>query len=329
MVTFQEMVKARNLGVRWLLSKLNPDGSIGPVDQGLYYYRTPLALSTAGYGMEACALLDWIRENMFTKEGDFDGKYGRGGYGENFYTYPNANLVIASQKLNQYDLAYRGVDFLCRMRDKEAGGFYNFKDKPRERQRLDIWTSSQAGLACLAVGRMKEAEETGIFLARMMDLQPDPEKKLYNVYQPGKGLLTSYPEEEAKYFVVDAESTMQYYFIPGIAAAFLGRLYMASGNEKHLELAEKYLEFSLRCSEDQFTRPQVGKVGWGAAVLYRITGASTYLNLARKVAQYLVDYQHPQGYWQNIPPFTGLHHTIEVTSEFILHLESILTSIHV
>ena len=329
MVTFQEMVKARNLGVRWLLSKLNPDGSISPVDQGLYYYRTPLALSTAGYGMEACALLDWIRENMFTKEGDFDGKYGRGGYGENFYTYPNANLVIASQKLNQYDLAYRGVDFLCRMRDKEAGGFYNFKDKPRERQRLDIWTSSQAGLACLAVGRMKEAEETGIFLARMMDLQPDPEKKLYNVYQPGKGLLTSYPEEEAKYFVVDAESTMQYYFIPGIAAAFLGRLYMASGNEKHLELAEKYLEFSLRCSEDQFTRPQVGKVGWGAAVLYRITGASTYLNLARKVAQYLVDYQHPKGYWQNIPPFTGLHHTIEVTSEFILHLESILTSIHV
>jgi hypothetical protein len=62
------------------------------------------------------------------------------------------------------------------MRDKETGGFYNFKDKPRERQRLDIWTSSQAGLACLAVGRMAEAEETGMFLEAMMDLQPDPEK---------------------------------------------------------------------------------------------------------------------------------------------------------
>lgn len=327
MVTFSEITEARDLGAEWLLVNLNPDGSIGPVDQGHYYYRVPSALHSAGYTMEACMLTNWIRMNMFNQEGDFIGKYGRGGYAENFYTYPNANLIIASQNLKQYDLSQKGIQFLINMQDEKTGGFYNLKDKPYKQQRMDIWTSSQAGLACIATGKLAEAEKTAQFLDSMIDLQPDIDTKLYNVYQPKEGLSTSYPEEEAKYFVVDSKSTLQYYFIPGIAAAFLGRLYMAAGHKKHLDLAEKYLAFSLRCSEDQFTRPQVGKVGWGAAILYQITKNSTYLNLARKVAQYLVDYQYPEGYWWNIPPFIELHHTIEVTAEFVLHLDSILTAI--
>jgi hypothetical protein len=332
LVTLSEIQEAKNLGAEWLILNTNPDGSLGPVDQGHYYYRAPGALASTGYTMEACMLLNWIRINMFNKEGDFDGKYGRGDYTENYYTYPNANLIIACQNLKQYDLAQKGIQFLLRMQDEETGGFYNFKDKPREEQRLDIWTSSQVGLACIATSRLPEAEKTAQFLETMFNLQPDFNINLYNVYQPKKGLLTSYPKEEAKYFLLDSKSTTQYYFIPGIAAAFLGRLYMVTEERKYLDLAEKYITFSLRCSEDQFTKPQVGKVGWGAAVLYQITKNSTYLNLARKVAQYLVDYQYPEGYWWLTSPMTTtneneLHHVIEVTAEFVLHLDSILTAI--
>ena len=39
---------AQRKGVGWLLSHANPDGSIGPVEESLFYSRVPWALAVAG-----------------------------------------------------------------------------------------------------------------------------------------------------------------------------------------------------------------------------------------------------------------------------------------
>ena len=52
---------ARRRGVEWLLAHANPDGSFGPVDQPISYYRLPWALAVSGETAAAGALLGLCR----------------------------------------------------------------------------------------------------------------------------------------------------------------------------------------------------------------------------------------------------------------------------
>ena len=127
--------------------------------------------------------------------------------------------------------------------------------------------------------------------------------------------------------MVDATGRRQAYYAPGIAAAFLARLHMATGQPAYLELAESYIQFAMRCSGDQFMRPQVGKVGWGASLLYQITKKYEYRDLAFRVGDYLLDNQFEEGYWLNTHPAVAYHNVLEVTAEFVVHMETISTAL--
>ncbi len=164
------------------------------------------------------------------------------------------------------------------------------------------------------------------FMETVHELQPDAKRKLYFVYSPSKGLVTDSPKEKATAYCVDVDKPKQWYIEPGIAAAFLCRMYMASGKSRYLELAKKYIAFAMRCTY-LFSAPQVCKVGWGAALLYQITKNRQYYDLAMKVAEYFVDHQYPEGYWMNIAPCRTIMDVIEITSEFVVHLDTILNAI--
>ena len=62
-------------------------------------------------------------------------------------------------------------------------------------------------------------------------------------------------------------------FNPGIAAAFLCRLYQSTRDESQLELARQYLSVAAGASDFLFGIVRAGKVGWAASLLYRQTGA--------------------------------------------------------
>jgi hypothetical protein len=332
MPSIREIVEAKELGVNWLLSQLNVDCSMSPYDKAISsFYRVPWAFAVTGHTWEGTMMLEWYRRNMFTPEGDFAGEYSRKD-ADSYYAYPNANLIHGAHLLRQYDISRRGMRFLLTLQDRDSGGFFNRKDNLGPSGEQDIWNTSQAGLTCLLTGYYDEAKRVGAFLERMWELQPDAENRLYTVYSPSRGLVTDFPEEKASIYHVDVDKPKQLYFKPGIAAAFLSRLYLCSAEQRFRDLATRYIEFAMSCSEDQFSRPQVRKTGWGAGLVYQITGDTKYRAHATKVLDYILDAQYPEGHWVNLIAYSAAperEKAIETTAEAIVHLDHITASINV
>jgi Prenyltransferase and squalene oxidase repeat len=284
--------------VKWLLTQQNDDGSMGPVEQGVgAYYKVPYAFSLAGRTVEAGRLLAWVRTNAFTEEGDFGGRYPRIGPHQTYYHYANSWMVAGVQRLGQFDLAFRGVDFLLTMQHPQCGGFLAEGPDAHLSGEQDLMSTSVAGLACLYTGRVAEATAVGDHLVRVWGKQPVPSSRLYFSLRNGEDLVTDFPEEEAPQRVIDTKKDGQWYLIPGLATAFLVRLWMATGNREYLAAAHEYTEFCDLCAQDRYTTLMSGAFGWGAALLYQATGNANHQRIAAAVADYVVSTQNEDGTW--------------------------------
>jgi hypothetical protein len=284
--------------VKWLLTQQNDDGSMRPVEQGVgAYYKVPYAFSLAGRTTEAARLLAWVRQNAFTEEGDFGGRYPRIGPHQAYYHYANSWLIAGAQRLGQFDLALRGIDFLLSMQHPQFGGFLTQGPDAHLSGEQDLMSTSMAGLACLYTGRLPEAIAVGDHLVRVWQKQPVPSRRLYFCVRNGEDLITDFPDEEADQRVIDVTKEKQWYLVPGLATAFLVRLWMATGNRQYLHAAHEYMEFADLCASDRYTAPMSGEFGWGAALLYQATGNANYQRIASAVADYVVSTQLEEGIW--------------------------------
>ncbi|MBM3476792.1 MAG: terpene cyclase/mutase family protein [Armatimonadetes bacterium] len=313
----QAAVKA----VRWLLSHQNEDGSINPVDQGIAaYYKVPYAFSLAGRTPEAVRLLTWVRENAFTEEGDYSGRYPRVGAHQVYYHYANSWLICGAQRLGQFDLSMRGVDFLLSMQHPESGGFLTRGPESALSGEQDLMSTCMAGMACLYTGRTEEAARVGDHLGRIWEKQPTASKRLYFTMHQGEQLITNFPEDDAVLRVVDATKPAQHYVIPGLATAFLVRLWYATGERKYLQTAHEYAEFGDLCGEDRYTTLPSGWFGWGAALLYQATGNANYQRIASTVADFLVENQLETGTWGDpeIVAPEDMHIIVDSTAELAI-----------
>lgn len=314
----QAAVKA----VKWLLTQQNEDGSMNPVEQGIAaYYKVPYAFSLAGRTPEGVKLLTWIRENAFTEEGDFGGLHPRIGAHQMYYHYSNSWLIAGAQRLGQFDLSLRGVDFLCTMQHPESGGFLTQGPEAPLAGEQDLMSTGTAGMACLYAGRLDEAIAVGDHLVRVWQKQPIPSKRLYFTVRDGEQLVTDFPDEEALLRMVDASKPQQYYVIPGLATAVLTRLWFATGEKKYLDTAHEYTEFGDLCADDRYTTPQSAWFGWGAALLYQATGNANYQKIACQTADHLVATQLEGGTWGD--PALGIeyaHMIMDSTAELAILL---------
>jgi rhamnogalacturonyl hydrolase YesR len=138
-------------------------------------------------------------------------------------------------------------------------------------------------------------------------------------------MVTEFPPERAFHYVVEAQAPRQRFTCGGIAAAFLVRLYQATGNAAHLELARNYMGFSMTSTERQFEVSQVCKSGWGAALLYAVTQETAYQGWTHRVADYFVGDQCEDGHWEDSGPYGREHHVnIMVTAEFVMILDAMI-----
>ncbi len=318
-------IAARDRAAAYLVARQSPDGLIGEPEWGMgAYYKAAWALAATGRTQNAARLLSWVRQHSFDPQtGDFRGENPRGAALDAIYPYPNAWLTIGAHKLGAFDVARKAADFLVTLQDPNSGGFRARIDVEPEKAPQDVLSSSQAGLACLFGGRLGNARACGGFLRRVMDAQPDPERRLYFVWQRG-ALRTEFKPESATFFVLQADQPLQWYFMMGIAAAFLCRLAMASGEPSPLELAGRYLDLAFRCTDAMYETAQVGKVGWGAALAYQLTGEARYCDLALRVAAALLAQQNTDGSWHNTGGFTHQAVTDEVTAEFVVLLDEMI-----
>jgi len=317
---------ARDRGTQHLLSKQNADGSFGdPSAEGLGpYYKSLWALAAAGETEAANRLATWIARNVQTDEGDFAGPY-RGTLMDRAYPYPNGWIVAGAQKLGRFDIARKGAEFLLLLQHAEDGGFRTARDNEEAPQ--DIQCSTQAGNALLMTGHIAECKNVARFMRTLWEAQPEPENALYIIYKPGDGIKTDFPEERQRLYSIALGRTRQAYFNMGIAAAFLAKLTMATGDGEWVELGKRYLELAFKFGDDMYETAQVGKVGWGAALVYGCTGEQRYLQLAERVGEALITQQTDTGGWDNTGGYVNEAIRTEVTAEFIVLLDEMIGGI--
>ena len=315
--------EAKQRGAAWLLGQLHSDGSIGDPAEGFRFYRAPWTFTVAGHTEAAAAVCGWIRAQMLTAEGDFDNGLR---VLRDAYAYRNATLIYGAHLARQYDLSYRGLGFLLKMQDGRSGGFANDRDASGELgDDMDIPYTCGCGLACLALGRLDRARAVYGFLRHIWDAQSElPERLYYCFSRARQAVVTEFDADDALWYVVEAQrGRRQRWTVGGIAAAFLSRLYLADPQPRYVDLARSFQDFSIQCTDRQFEFPQVCKSGWGAALLYQVTGDPEYGAWSERLGDWFVETQGPDGSWRFDDDAT-VGQTVELTAEFVVHLDSII-----
>lgn len=315
---FDPIAAAVARGADFLERRQREDGAIGDPESGGLgcFYKALLALTLAGRQRAAARLAAWLRGNAATPTGDFAGGWARGVL-ENVYPYGNAWLVAGLQAAGAYDLARRGIDFLATLQDPESGGFRDRPDLPPERVRQTVMPSAMAGIAALACGRIEIATGVARFLHTVRLAQPNPAYQLFYVYTGGRGVITDVPPGKEEDYIVDARLPRQAYYMLGIAAAFLSEYALATGEHEALDDARAFLAPAHNATPAMYATAQVGKVAWGAALLYGATGEQRQRALAERAVEALLSQQNPDGSWDDTPGFTTEAARDEVTAEFV------------
>ena len=280
----------------------------------------------------ASRLLDWIRRNMFTADGAFEGVSPQGLFAERYGSYPLACLLVGAAQLQRPDMVFPGTRRLLTWQDPVSGGFKNCREGTEAGGEQEIFPTCQAGMTLLWVGQVDAARKAGDWLKRVWTLQPDRENKLYAVYTLEKGLVTDFPPDQAALYVTRKDDPWQYHFNGGISAAFLTQLHIATGEAEWLDLARAYQAFSMTTDACQFESMQTCKSGWGSGLLYVATREQAYLDWTVRLGDWLVAHQLEDGHWENTKHWTPEPtdaDNIMITAEFVMHVANIISFVSV
>jgi len=300
-------VEAAHRGADWLLSQQNEDGSfLKPDLQADVYHKAPLALSLTGHIIEANRLLRWIKANDL-------GECGRLKHFDDGLALYKSNWVCqGAHRLGRFDLSLPAMEhiLLCQA---PCGGFFQTHEL---NQLVEPVCTAWAGVSAVYTGHLDAAERTADCLKQMILQQPDETRFYFHLTPDGK-LIT---DEGAPF--VDGTKPQQAYYCPGIAMLFFVRLYLATGEGAHLEMAERLFDFSLRCADDRYSYPTAGKGAVAAALLHAMTGDERARDAACTFADYLLCEQRSDGWWCN-PHSDHIIVRLDHTAEFIIWLTEI------
>jgi hypothetical protein len=319
-------------GTDWLLGFMNPDGSIGPVQERLFYYRVPWTFALMGEITPASRVLDWISRHMLTPQGAFEGISPQGIFGERYGSYPLACLLVGAVMRQRFDIVYRGTEHLLTWQDPLSGGLYNNCADMTATGEQELFPTCQAGMTFILTGQIEAARKAGQWVQRLWQLQPDVDRMLHHVYSPAKGLVADFAPDQQAVYVTRKDQPWQHHYNGGIAAAFLTQLYMATGEEQWLDLARKYQDFSMTTDACQFQSMQTCKSGWGSGLLYLVTREQTYRDWTLRLGDWFVEHQFADGHWENTKYWTPNPtdaDNIEITAEFVMHLANLISYLSV
>ena len=315
---------ARDKGCSFLLGKIRPDGGYGDPERGLAeYYKVPAALAACGNSATANRLCSWIRKQGILPNGDFGPRpeFIRG----DGYTYYNTWVIKGAHRLGHFDLSQRGMDFLMSFWDSESKGFYTGAKGHDREMRQDLWVVAGCGWCALYTGRIEVARGAGRWMKNLMKAQPNYPRQLYGVYSTQTGLYTEFaPDQEFRYLLNPDATSDQPFYNPGIAGGFLALLYQATGEKEWLALAREYMRIAEDASDYLFGLVRAGKVGWGASLLYTLTGDPKYREMAIRVGDGLIASQSSEGWWGNVGETSANN---DITAEMVFWLDQIYQAV--
>lgn len=317
---------AKRRGVEFLLKHVNPDGSVAYLEDGFHFYRLPWTFTVCGETRAALRVCAWVRQHMLTEQGDFDGGHRGGGVA---FAYANGTFCYGAHMARQYDLSHRGVGFLLSIQDRSGGFPDDILPDGSYSDHMDIPFTVGVGLALVATGKIEAARRVYGFLQHIWSQQDAlPHRLYYTLSRRTQKVYREWPpEKQAKFVVIAQADAAQRWTVGGIAAAFLCRLYLADPNPAYVELAQQYMEFSLNSTLAQFKYAAACKSGWGASLLYQVTGERKYLDWALRVADWFADTQQPDGSWRCFWSDRPESSQITLAAEFVAHIDTILGAI--
>ena len=319
------------MGSRWLKEHQNPDGGWMGLDDPKMdaFYKGAWALTVTGEQAAAHRLLDYVREHFLTPDGDFSQR-GHPWHSAIHHPYANAYFIVGSLIAGRYEISTPAIRFLLGQQDPDHGGFYSQRTEAGKKFRSDTMSTGAAGLACLAAGQMAAARSAANYLTRIVELQPAPVDRFFTTIETDGNLGTDAKDaDEAWWRIVDTHTENQCWYAVGLPFSFLVQMAEATGEARYRELAQWFFDFQQRCV-DPWDGGSSGKGGWGAAMLYRITGETRYRDVAFHVAGQIIARQNADGGWAfpssedepiRAPGLSNMD--LDATAEFILWLSLI------
>jgi len=110
------------------------------------------------------------------------------------------------------------------------------------------------------------------------------------------GVLLGWDDDHPAEPVARAHAPAQPYGDIGAAVAFLARAFEEGGNVDDLDAAVELHDLVVALGEGVWL-PANALVGWGAALLYEITGEDAFLATTERMADVLCETQAPNGAW--------------------------------
>ena len=323
--TLAELDEACRRATAWVRAQAQPDGGVGDPADGFKTHRLPWAMALMGEVELAQAHCGWFREHLL-RDGRLDGPARLLNDG---WAYRDSTLIIGAHMLEQYDLSLGVVDHLLSWQDPVSGGFANDRlPDGTGSDEMDIPYACGPGFAALICGRVEPARRVADFLRTIYEAQTElPDRfHLFLSRREQRPILPGDPGWQQRFVVENQVDRNQRWTIGGIAAGFLGRLYLIDRDPALLDLARRYLAFSMAASDAQFKYPAVCKTSWGAALLFQITGEDVYRDWLARMARWYLDTQVAEGYWHPaVEKCVG--DVLEVTLEFVMHVKILVSAL--
>lgn len=284
--------------VKFLLSQQNEDGSFNPVEQGVAtYYNVPYALAVMGQTERAARLCVYALENFMDEEGDFVGPFSRPPLHQRQYLVANAWMIAGAQRLGQFAVSLRGIDFLGSLQHPQSGGFFTAGPAATVDGEQDVLSTAVCGLALMYCGRLDEAIQAAHYLRHVWDNQPAAGARLFLKTRKGDKIVTEFSADNADEQMITVGKRRQWYHAPSITAGFLAKVAEVTGDIQLLGTAQKYLQLIDGCGNDRYSSDKSAFVGWAAAILYGATGNQNFRRIAVAVADALLESQLGNGSW--------------------------------
>jgi hypothetical protein len=332
-VAIEKSLAARAKAVDWIHARISPTGEPCGAREMLAYYRVPWALALAGDQRTAARVLTWIERNALTPSGDLRADADPGAtFVERWASYPLAILAIGAWHLERDDTALAIMRTLSAYQDSNTGGAFAERPNARVSGRQDLFPTAQLGMAALTTDQMEIAHGANRWIRSLYDAQPDLPRRLYTATNGAELMVSPDPSIEWE-VITDFTQPKQGFYNPGIAAAFLARYAMQTGDERAVPLARAYLKLSEEGTPAQFDyreSAQICKFAWGASLMLIADPAGAHLHNVLRMVDWFCDSQQPDGRWHDSPflsPDPTEAEDLEITAEFALHLSTVIAGL--
>ncbi|KAA1378524.1 hypothetical protein [Aeromicrobium fastidiosum] len=327
--------RAQQEAIAWIEQQLDA-GRPRDAAQKNTWWRVPWALSVAGAGDTAAAVLRWAEQEALDDDADL-----RSGPAEFMQgaspVYELSALAIAAWRLGRYDLANALLDRCQRFQSPRTGGVYDQRERPEGSATIqDLLKTCQLGIAAIVAGRRDIADPIATWLRELWTLQPELPHVLYAGRSDDDDSLFIPAEDDffGRFLLrVDFREPLQAYYSPGIAAAFLHDYRALTGSDDR-DLARAFLQLNADGSDVQFTDPnsvQICKYAWGVACDVKLDPASPFAADAERMTAWFLDRQNDDGSWSPSsfgstevpPPVDRLWKTAEHLMELSFLIEAL------